>query len=612
MKIIKIVFFSAIILVAVAIAGIWVFLKTFKIERYKAQIIAASKDALARDLDFESLALSFSLKKGIGVNLKQVAIAEDPQVGKGNFLTIGDIFVRVDFWPLLTERKISTSSIQLSSLALNIIRQKDASFNLQSIGKKEQAGGDPGGQAAGPAKAAALPLFIVESIRLSGGKINYIDKTFEPCLNIEITDLSVNAHGLSLGSVFPFQAEGVLLGAKKNFAIKGQAKIDKDNMAIKLSNVNMQADLSALALESLLKALPMLKSAGINQSPKGKVQVNISELVVGAKGLISLALSGGLSSGGISFQQLASPISDVQAKLQMDQKDLQIKDLSLVLADGKVTGAALANDYLGQQGFSADLNINNLNLAKLIDQSKRPIKLEGLLSGKASLKGQGFGPDKALESLSADAEFGIKDGKLTDINVLKSVLDKISLLPGLAAKIEAALPERYKQKLTQKDTLITRADALLSVGQKVIHITKLEMEADGFLFEGRGEADFNQQFSLSGRFYIPQDLSASMISIVKELQYLLDEQKRILIPVQVSGQGSAISFSVDLEYLGRKFFQSKGKEELEKALDKLFKKEGSQPQKEPLPQGQQAEPVVQEPPQRKDKGWGELLESVFK
>jgi len=596
------------ILLALAGIAIAIFLKTFKIEHYKPQIIAAAKNALGREVEIQDIALSFSLQKGIGANVKQVTIAEDPQIQKGNFLTVGNIFVGVDFWPLLTQRKISVSGVQVSSLNINIIRQKDGSLNVQKIAKKDQASSSGSPAQAGPAKAAALPLFFVDNISLSDGKINYIDKTFEPAVTIEVADLGAMVKELSLDAPFPFEAEGALLGAKKNFAVKGQAKIDKDNMSVRLTNVDAQADFSALTLEALLKALPMLKSAGITEGPKGKIQINISELVVGVKGLVALNLDGGLSNGGIGLKQLASPISDMQAKLQMDQKDLQIKDLSLVLANGKIAGKVLVNDYLGKQGFGANLNISNLDLAKIIDQSKQPIKLEGLLSGKSTLKGEGFAPDKAAETLSADGEFGIKDGKVTDINVLRTVLDKISMLPGLVVKIEAALPERYKQKLTQKDTLITKADALVKVGQKVIHITKADIEAEGFIFEGAGQADFNQQFSMDGKFYIPEDLSASMISIVKELQYLLDEQKRILIPVQASGKGSSVNFSVDLEYLGKKFFQSKGKEELEKALDKLFKKEekptegsSQQTQEQPVQEGQQ---------QKQESG--SILDAIFK
>jgi len=453
-----------------------------------------------------------------------------------------------------------------------------------------------------------LPLFFVNNINLSGGKINYIDKTFEPAVSIEVSDLALKVIGLSLDAPFYFETEGALLSEKKDFKVKGRAKIEKENLSVKLNNVEADADLSALTLKSLLKALPVLESAGISENPKGKIQVTIPELVVGTKGLTSLTLDGKLSDGNLKFKQLAAPLSSIKAGLNMNQKDLQVKDLSLQFAHGTVTGVASLNDYLSGQNFSADLIANGISLGAAVDQSKQPVKLVGLLSGKATLKGSGLSPEKTLETLSADAQFSIKDGKLTDINVLRSVLDKISMLPDLVARIQASLPERYKAMLTQKDTIITKANALAKVEQRLIHITDTEVEADGFLFQGTGQADFNQQFSMAGKFYIPEDLSISMTSIVPELKYLLDENKRILIPVQASGKGSDIKFSVDLEYLGKQIFQNRGKEELGKMLEKLFKKEekpaqGSEQQQQEQP-AQEGQTETQQP--------GSILDKLFK
>jgi len=179
----------------------------------------------------------------------------------------------------------------------------------------------------------------------------------------------------------------------------------------------------------------------------------------------------------------------------------------------------------------------------------------------------------------------------------------MSMIPNLAAKVEASLPERYKEILTQKDTILTKVKTDASVQNGVVLLNPMEIEADGFLFLGKGSINFNQKFSLDGIFFIPEDLAASMVDIASELQYLLDEKGDIRIPLSVSGKAPDIKFSVDLEYIGKRMLKSRASDELNKVLDKWL---GKSPP--PETDNSDATDAPQEPERSFER---ELIENIF-
>ncbi len=143
----------------------------------------------------------------------------------------------------------------------------------------------------------------------------------------------------------------------------------------------------------------------------------------------------------------------------------------------------------------------------------------------------------------------------------------------------------------------------MRVGNGRIKLEPIEIEADGFLFSGKGEIDFQQRLALEGLFFIPSDLSSSMVENVSQLQYLLDENEEIRIPLKVSGKAPEIKFAVDLEYIGNKFIEKKTSEGLEKILDKLLGKES-------LPEGEDAE-NSDAPEEEEKSAEQEMIENIF-
>ena len=85
-KILKVVFITVFLLLLLLIAGVFIFIKTFDINRYKPQIIAQVNSALGRSFDFKEMALTVSWRDGIRLRLQDLVMGDHPAFQKGDFM----------------------------------------------------------------------------------------------------------------------------------------------------------------------------------------------------------------------------------------------------------------------------------------------------------------------------------------------------------------------------------------------------------------------------------------------------------------------------------------------------------------------------------------------
>ena len=140
-------------------------------------------------------------------------------------------------------------------------------------------------------------------------------------------------------------------------------------------------------------------------------------------------------------------------------------------------------------------------------------------------------------------------------------------------------------------------------------IDNAQAETDTFALLGQGTMGFNQVLDLKSTVSIPQDLSASMTASAKGLEYLLSDDGKIVIPVFVSGRIPALAFLPDLEYLGKRIIANRGKEELQKVLDKVFGRNEETPAPSPPEQPSGQSPAPQTEKQKKPEQ--ELIEGIL-
>jgi uncharacterized protein involved in outer membrane biogenesis len=606
---IKIILVSFAILVAVLAVALVIFIKAFDLNRFKPQIIAQASSALNRKVDFERIGLGISLLRGIKVQVKNLVIAEDSALGGGDFLSVKNISLGVDVFKYLFRKEVNIADVLIDSPRLKIIRRKDGTLNTQSIAQPP-AGAPQEAKPAPPAAASAsmaIPAVFVSSVKGTGGTVIFIDQASTAPMRLEIRDLNFSLRRISLDKPFPFLIEASVLSAKKNIRVEGMAGFDLKTKEADISGLKISTELSDIALEKIPASFPQVKPDALPKNMRGKAQLEIKNLVAGPKGVTQLAAKAELSGGSMRFSQMAVPVRDITAKVNISDKKIILEGASFGIGDGKGSASGLIDDYMGKQDYNFEASAQGLNLRQIIEQEKFPVKAEGLAAGSLKIQGAGFSRQALEGAMSGRADVNITQVRLKNINILRQVLEKISVIPGLAEKFETGLPERFRQKLTQKDTALRDINIPVEIQNSRFFIRDAILEADEFIFKYNAEAGFDTSFLLAGVFLIPQDLSASMAAQAKSLQYLLDDSGQIYFPLKVSGKAGSFNFMVDLEYIGRQIMKKEAQKQLEKALNKAIgRKTDTQ------------EPSPGEPPQGPDQKSpteeivGSILDTIFK
>lgn len=419
---------------------------------------------------------------------------------------------------------------------------------------------------------------------LKNGAVDY--KNIAPGVSLAASQIGLELKNVSLVQPITFHLNAAYLNASPNIDVAGTAIVDPAQLSVLLKDTRIKTDLSSFSMDELRASVVSLKDVPLPQSLKGKIDVVLEEVSAGAKGLVSLTSHGELVQGSIKLKELAVPIDVDQAKFKTVGTHADVDDLKISLGKGMIKGKLSVDEFLTKQSFNGEVVVDGIDLAELIEQKDAQVKVEGKVF--ANVKAQGQGSD--VQSIVGDGTLEVKDAKLKDLNVLKLVLDKISIVPNLSEKVKKSLPEKYVKKLEDADTSINKVAATIAISAGQINVNPIDVEADEFIFEGQCQADFEQAYTLSGAFMIPQELAASMVSSVSELQYLLDEKGNIRFPLRVSGKGTGVpTFSPEIGDLMKNVLVNKGKEELGKVLNKVFNQNGVNTSNEPTQSGQPQE-----------------------
>ena len=638
MKIIKILLKLLFVIIIFIVIAVFIFLKTFDVNKYKSQISQEIKNVLGRSVGIGHITLNLSLEQGISLDISGLKVADNPKFSKEDFLTIKDIKLGVDVLSFLTKRQILVSSAKIKSPKIILIRDQNGQFNVQTfqinaekIGStslnithtddRSKDSSDSLAFAAdsktGNTKEKTLPPLLVQSIKLEDGLLAYRDLEFDPPLTIEVPQINLTVNNLSLTEPFNFSLEASLLSPRKNVSATGLAQIDTDTTNIHFNDIKITSDLSDISPQLLEHSLPMLRGIGLKDGMEGKLETSIGKMVVGPKGLVALSLDGTFKQGKIKLKQVPLPLNHIEAAFEGTENTIKIKGSSLNLGSGTVTAKGSIDDYLKGQDFHFETIISAIDLGEVIAQKDLPAQLQGKLYAEFNTEGKGLsGSSSMLSSLLGDGTVDVKEGKLVGMNILRLVLSKISMLPRLVEKIEKNLPDKYKDELQDKDTVLKKVKLTTKIKNGSLYIEDAKVETNVFLLSGKGTIGFNQEIDMQSTIAIPQDLSKAMVASAEGLQYLLDENNEIVIPLTVTGRIPSLAFLPDLEYLGKKIIMNRGKEELEKVLDKVFGKDKGTSETSPETGGQpssEGSPSQTQPPQdeQKKRPERELIEGIL-
>jgi len=100
------------------------------LNKYKGKFIDLAKPYLARDLDFDSIELT--ILKGLGAEIQGLRIAENPEFGKGDFLNLERLRIKIKLFPLL-RKQIQVKELILDKPVVRLIKNTQGEFNFTDL-----------------------------------------------------------------------------------------------------------------------------------------------------------------------------------------------------------------------------------------------------------------------------------------------------------------------------------------------------------------------------------------------------------------------------------------------------------------------------------------------
>ncbi|GEM_PF-2368197 len=607
-KFLKVFLISILVLLAVVAIGIFIFLKTFKLDNFKNQLLDQASHALGTPVEMETLDFKFSLEGGIVLRASGISIEDRPEFSQEKIFSLKEANLQLDFKSFILNHQIIVTQVVLEEPQIHLIRNKNGEINAQKLipsprqkalaeTKTEETNAEiilspgivsavenltettaiPEAQAINtessqavskPSEPLSLPDFLIRSIVVKDGILFWTDELMEPAMKVLVKNIDLKILNFSFDKEFPFEVNISILSDQDNIKAQGFLKIDKNNSQISLNKFEAKTDLSAISFEQLFNLYPQISQIGLEEPVGGDITVTINDLTASAQGLTKFSSEANIQTGRIKLKQLASAFEDINGHANISESAVNLTQSSINFAGGMINATVKLEDYLKEQKFQVNTQMDRVLIEKFIDQTKLPVKVQGKINADFNMGGTGFTLESLKQSLNGGGHVEVVDGKLVGKNILRMVVQALSIDPEAKEKIEQALPQEYKDILESPDTILDKVSTDLTLQSDTIVVKPVEVEAQGFLMRGSAEMNFEQNISVKAALIMTEDLSQIMVTAVPLLSYLLNEEKKFYIPfTPYQGPVSGFKMRPDMAYIGEHAVKAVGDQKLDELID---------------------------------------------
>jgi len=330
----------------------------------RARILTLASDSLGRPVEAQELKAHIGW--GVMVDVSGVKIADDPAFSQLPFLQAKDVYVQVEFVPLLT-RSVKVTSLVLSEPQVRIIRNHAGALNLSTIAGKpaKEKNKPPQAEAAGGG-GGGLAALTVRSLRIANARIFYQDQQAGgPPLTVSALNLGLD--NFSLNSPFDLTLTLAAMSDRKNLDLSCRIGplIHEGGIDVGAIPIDLTATVGPLAL-SQLKALPQLAHAippALSISEPLRLNAKLAGTVDDAR----FDANSDLSSSRVVYEgmldkaagvplKFAATGSRAAGKMRVRLATLTLAALDLKLSDIAIDGGNLA----------ARVDSNNFDLGGLV------------------------------------------------------------------------------------------------------------------------------------------------------------------------------------------------------------------------------------------------------
>lgn len=585
----------AVVFIVIMLLGIaaFMFLKNFDLNSYKDQFAREIGNKLKTDVSIGHIDFEFGFKKGVVIDVEDILMA-DKGLLSGINVDVEEMQLAVDVKKFLRDSEFVITEIELREPIVRL----DFSKRMREGRELENNFSSGAVKPSSDEVKKDLLRLSIHNFEITDGEIVFVADGEKILQDVELKDVDVTLSnfmlvnsdrqaGLDHIDPFLFAMSFDALGAVKILSVDGKGLFDAVNTQIRLDDVVIESDLSAISISIIEDSFAGATDLGLNRLG-GNFFAKVSQAIIGVKATPVLLLKAELTNGLFDSALIPVPLTDINVACEYSNNNVDILDSSLSLAGGRISFKGRVDDVLKAQIYNMDVDAANVNVASLVHHLPEDINLKGTINGEASLRGAGFNLIEVLQNLTAQAQVDMDEGKIVNFNLLNYILQKISIIPNLAQRFMSSLPEEYRQKMQLNETMIEGLSVVMRLNKGVLSYDS-GLISDIAELSAQGAIDRKQQLTFNGGIVLPEKLSVYLTDSVQEFSTLVDrETKKIAIPLQrYEGPVTAFKPLPDLEYLAKNLITSKVKDAARDFLGGFIGAEKSQPSGERQTEGQE-------------------------
>ncbi len=362
------------------VAGLGIFIATFDANRYGSVVVRKASEALGRPVHLGRLSLVW--KNGIALRLEDLIVYADAEK-TSKALSLKEASAVVRLLPLL-HKEVQIASISIFKPFIHLVKNSDGSVQVEGI-KTPMAGPATTGQSA-PSDARTPGLLSVGSFTVEDGELRFEDRSVSAPISLSVRDLDVKVKNFSLTRPFSFNVAASVFppeagSAKQNIHITGTLLLPSATKKGFVEKVTLQTGLADLDLRELAKAVPVVRSAGLEGNLGGKLEAQCQHADLGPDILKGLKASVRLQNVALKLQSLQSPFENVQLTANVSGEDLNVENFSANFAEGTVQASAKVRHFATQAISDVKWSARDLAVDELMPaQSANAPRLGGRLS----------------------------------------------------------------------------------------------------------------------------------------------------------------------------------------------------------------------------------------
>ncbi len=568
------------------------------LNRFRDHYVPIIEQVLHRKVAVQDVRLT--LYPTLGVQLREVIIADDPAFSSHPFLTVPSVQVAVQWRPLL-QRRLEVKRVSVESPIIQVIRSPKGVLNIATIGKVSSSGKTlPENTESKDPVSSLVGVLAVKQFSLTGGTLKFEDRTRQSSKALQIKNLTFNTESVAIGEIALVRVHGMVMPYQIPFDVTGrfgplQANLDipnfdidglvgkvavtangemidgqltgdiqipkasTDDLPIKLG---MKAPIALSQLQAHFEASIFPKG---QQTRSGEVLIDPIRLKI-HMGRSTIHLSGkgtptrfSLVGDSPTFYSQDLPVSlpiqqpfvleHIQFEAEKLEKNLILQSFTAKAFDGTMRAKGVLDTWIPPLTFSmqgAFKKFSAETLMKAITPS--PVKLTGV--GELKWTTRGIVPSSASPAFDGPIHLTIRDGAVIGFDLVKSVEDALRI-PGVLGKSTGR-------------TQYSLIDAKTELNDEGLAIRKFIAHAPNFSLRSVGKVGLDQSLNLQGTLTVPPTI-AEKITQQFPMALAVRREGQLLLPFVVQGTIQNPRLRLNSQLLGQQV-KKKVEERLEKVL----------------------------------------------